>query len=391
MFRFALILGLLSMVGPFAIDMYLPALPNIAAEFGATEAATQITLTAYFLAFGVAQLVYGPMADAAGRRLPIVIGLVIFGLGSLGAAFADSVGQLALWRAVQGLGGAAVMVVPRAIVRDRYTGNDATRLMAMVMLVISISPMLAPLAGSTVMAFGGWREIFGLLCGVAALSLALTLFVLPETLAPEHREPMKAGAMLRAARVLVTDRVFMGMTLVGGFGMASFFVFISSASFVYVDQFGLSATQFSLAFALNAVGFFSASQFAAPLGRRIGITRVILVGVSGFAALTALLFGLLVAGFGSLPLILAGLFLANSFLGVVMPTTMVVSLDDHGDIAGMAASLGGTLQMLVGGLTIVVAGTFFDGTATPMVGAIALCGALAFVLAQMTPRREVAI
>ncbi|GGE21277.1 Bcr/CflA family drug resistance efflux transporter [Primorskyibacter flagellatus] len=391
MLRLALILGLLSAVGPFAIDMYLPALPAIAADFGVAEAAVQTTLTAYFLAFGVAQLFYGPMADAMGRRPPLFLGLAIFAVGSLGAAFAGTIGSLAAWRFLQGLGGAALMVVPRAVIRDRHTGTEATKLMAMIMLVISVSPMLAPLAGSGVIAVTGWRAIFFALLLAAVLSVALLSFGLEETLAPENRRKPSLSQMLSAARRLLSDPVFMALTFVGGFGMASFFVFIASASFVYTQQFGLTPTGFSIAFAVNAIGFFSSSQVAAPLGQRFGIGRVVRVGVSGFAITTILLAAIALSGAATFPVIVAGLLIANAFLGVVIPTTMVLALDDHGDIAGLASSLGGTLQMLAGGLMITLTGPFFDGTATPMLLAIALCGVIAASLcwAVLRPRPAV--
>ncbi|EAQ04562.1 drug resistance transporter, Bcr/CflA family protein [Pseudooceanicola batsensis HTCC2597] len=377
MVRLALILGLLSAVGPFAIDMYLPALPAIAADLGTTEAGVQLTLTAYFIAFGVAQLFYGPLADAAGRKLPLLLGLGIFAAGSVGAASAGTIEVLAAWRFVQGLGGAALMVVPRAVIRDRYTGTEATRLMAMIMLVISISPMLAPLAGSGVIALAGWRWIFYALLLAGGLSILLLTFGLPETLARESRQTPRLAPMLAGARRLLTDPMFMGLTFVGGFGMASFFVFIASASFVYTQQFGLTPTGFSIAFAINAIGFFGASQVAAPLGARIGIGRLVRIGVSGFATATVLLAAVTLGGLASLPVVVGGLLVANAFMGLVIPTTMVLALEDHGDIAGLASSLGGTLQMLAGGMMITLTGPFFDGTATPMLLAIAICGLLA--------------
>ena len=389
MLRTGLVLGLLALVGPFAIDMYLPAMPLIAAEYGSSETAVQMTLTAYFLAFGLAQMLYGPLADQAGRRLPLFLGLGVFVAASLGAASAASVEALAGWRALQGLGGAALMVVPRAIVRDQYTGNEATQLMALVMLVISVSPMLAPLAGSGVMAVSGWRMIFVILAATGALAALVTLLAQPETLPPSARVPISFASMLRGGRVLLGDSRFMGLTLVGGFGMASFFVFLASAPFVYVQQFGLSPTGFSIAFALNAIGFFSASQAASWLGRKMGMRRLVRRGTTGFCLFTLLLLALALAGLTSLPLIIAGLFCANACLGVVIPTAMVLALDDHGDIAGLASSLGGTLQMLAGGLMIVLAGPFFDGTALPMLGAIALCGVIALTFtAAMLPREE---
>ena len=380
--RMAAILGLLSAVGPFAIDMYLPALPGIAADLDTNVAATQATLTSFFLAFGVAQLLYGPIADRFGRRPPLYAGLALFAAASLGCAFAPTVVWLTALRFVQGLGGAAVMVVPRAVVRDLHTGPAATRLMATIMLVVSVSPMLAPLAGSTLMVLADWRAIFSALATLAVAGLALTAFALPETLPRSRRAPIDAASLARGAGVLLRDRTFMGLTLVGGFGMASFFVFLASAAFVYSGQFGLTPTGFSVAFAINAVGFFGASQLAAPLGERHGERRVVALAVTGFALCAVVLLALVLAGLGTLPLIVSMLFLGNACLGLVIPTTMVMALDPHGDIAGLASSLGGTLQMLAGGVMITATSPFFDGTATPMVAAIALCAVIALALSR---------
>ena len=389
MARIALVIGLLSAVGPFSIDMYLPALPEVAADLGASAQATQFTLTAFFLAFGVSQLAYGPASDQFGRKPPLYVGLAIFLLGTLGCALAPSIEALIAARLVQGIGAATVMVVPRAIIRDLHSGPAATRLMAKVMLVISVAPMLAPLAGSGLMAVGSWRLIFAGLAAAGFLSLALTAFVLPETLAAEKRTPARPAVLARSAGRLLRDPTFMGLTLIGGFAMSSFFVFIASASFVYTQEFGLSPTGFSLAFALNAIGFFAASQMAASLGERFGMARVVGTAVTAFAAVTTALFLVALAGYATLPVIIAMLFVGNAFLGVVMPTTMVMALDPHPDIAGMASSLGGTLQMVTGGAMMAVAGQFFDGTAVPMLGVIAAAGLLAAGTALLTFRRRV--
>ena len=381
MFRSAAVLGLLSAVGPFTIDMYLPAMPAIGRDLSADVGAVQMTITAYFIAFGLAQLVYGPWADQAGRRTPVFFGLTLFILASLGCTFAPTMGALVAFRFLQGLGAAVVMVVPRAIIRDLYTGNEATRLMALVMLVISVSPMLAPLAGSGVIAVFGWRAIFAILCLAAVASLLLTRFALPETLPPEHRVPIHFATLLSGARGLLGDRKFLGLTFTGGFGIASFFVFIASASFVYTGQYGLSPTGFSLAFALNAIGFFAASQLAATLGERFGARRVVLWATAGFATMALTTLALIAAGFTALPVLMGGLFLGNAFLGLVLPTTMVMALDEHGDVAGLASSLGGTLQMLAGGVVTALSGVVFDGTALPMIAAIAGCAVTSFLLA----------
>ncbi|MBT0782086.1 multidrug effflux MFS transporter [Paracoccus sp. pheM1] len=381
LFRMALLLGLLSAVGPFAIDMYLPALPQVASDLGTTEAGAALTLTSYFIVFGFAQMIYGPMADAVGRKKPLVIGVAIFLVATVAASLAPTIGWLIAARALQGLGAATLMAVPRAVIRDMATGPAAARMMAAIMIVISVSPMLAPLTGSAVMAWGGWREIFAVLAAAALLSLGLILFVLPETLPAERRRPVRLAAMTAGARRLLSDRRFLGLTMIGGFGMASFFVFLASASFVYTRQYGLSPTGFSLAFAVNAVGFFTASQFAGRLAERFGMERVISLAITGFAGLSLALSLVVLAGFDALAVVIAGLFVANACLGLVMPTAMVMSLDPHPDIAGLASSLGGTLQMLTGGLMIAVTGPFLDNTAATMVPAITLCAALAWAAA----------
>lgn len=381
LFRMALLLGLLSAVGPFAIDMYLPALPEVARDLGTSEARAALTLTAYFIVFGVAQMIYGPLSDAIGRKPPLVLGVSVFLGATIAAALAPDIGWLIAARAVQGLGAATLMAVPRAVIRDMATGPAAARMMAAIMIVISISPMLAPLTGSMVMAWGGWREIFAVLAVAAGVSLGLIVLALPETLAVAARRPVRLAEMLTGARRLLGDRRFLGLTMIGGFGMASFFVFLASASFVYSGQYGLSPTGFSLAFAVNAIGFFSASQFAGRLAERFGMERVIALAITGFA-LSALVLSLVVlAGFDALPVVVAGLFVGNAFLGLVMPTAMVMSLDPHPDIAGLASSLGGTMQMLTGGVMIALTGLFMDNTAATMVPAIALCAVLAWVAA----------
>ena len=388
--RAALILGLLSAVGPFAIDMYLPALPALASDLSVDETTAQLTLTSYFIAFGLAQLIYGPWSDQSGRRRPLIVGLLIFILGSAISAAAPGIGALVAGRAIQGVGGAVLMVVPRAVIRDMHTGPAATRMMALVMLVISVSPMLAPLAGAGLIQLGSWRLIFWTLCGAAALSLVLAFLALPETLALKDRARVDFKALWAGTKVLFADPVFMGLTFIGGFGMASFFVFIASASFVYVDQFGLTPTGFSLAFAINAVGFFAASQAAGPLADRVGIVPLMRWGAFGFAGFTVALLGLALAGAASLVAIVGFLFCANACLGLVIPTTMVMALDPHGRIAGLASSLGGTLQMVTGGVMIVLTGLFFDGTALPMIAAIALCAVSALALALPTLSRVAA-
>ena len=384
----AIVLGLLSMIGPFAMDMYLPAMPGIAADLGTSAQAMQGTITAYLAAFGLAQLVYGPWADQSGRKPPLYTALAIFAIGSVLCIFAPTVEMLTLGRVVQGLGGAAVMVIPRAIIRDMSTGDEATRLMALIMLVFSVSPMLAPLTGSALMAVAGWRSVFVALLVTTVMSLALLHFAQPETLAPENRQKFSYGQTLRGTKTLLRDRGFVTLTLLGTAGMASFFVFLAAAPFVYVQSYGLTPTQFSLAFAVNAIAFIGAGQLAGPLGTRYGAMAVMRGAALLFALAATVLLAIAMAGLANLWLLIGLLALGNMGLGLIIPTSMVMALDDHGEIAGLASSLGGTFQMIFGGALVALLCPWLDGTTTPMVALIAGCAWAAFVLALLAPRRQ---
>ncbi len=384
----AITLGLIVAVGPFAIDMYLPALPTIAADLGASTAATQMTLMVFFITFGVAQIAFGPISDMVGRKPPLYFGLAVFAIGGIGAGFSPSIEWLIFFRFVQGIGAAACMVIPRAVIRDLHTGIEATRLMSTIMLVFSVSPILAPLIGSAIIVPFGWRAVFVAVTIVAIIGFALVAFALPETLRPENRMRVSVGSVLSGFGTLFRDARFLGLTFIGGLGMASFFAFLATSSFVYIDHYGLTPTQYSLAFSVNAIGFIGASQFAAKLAGRYGFSRVIMTAVSGYAAIILVLFAVTAAGVDDLATLMVGLFAAFAFLGLVIPSTMVLSLEEHGPIAGMASALGGTLQFLTGAVMITVASVFFDGTSLPMVTIIAVCAAGAFALAVLTLRRR---
>ncbi|SDE74691.1 MFS transporter, DHA1 family, bicyclomycin/chloramphenicol resistance protein [Celeribacter baekdonensis] len=387
LFKSALVLGLLSAVGPFAIDMFLPALPTIAADLRASVGTTQGTISFYFMAFGLSQLIYGPLADQAGRKVPIYIGLTLFIAGSVAATLAPTIAALITARMIQGAGAASLMVVTRAIIRDQYRGYEATRLMSLVMLVFSVSPMFAPLAGSGLILLTGWRGVFAAMAVAGVVAFVITALLQPETLPKDKRVKVSLSAMARGARTLFHDPVFLGLTFIGAFSMSAFFVFIASASFVYTQSFGLTPAQFSLAFTVNAMGFIGASQIAPGLMRKHGALKIISLGVFGYAASMLALFALVLAGFGTFWVMVAGLVATFAFVGLVIPTAMVASLDDHGEIAGLASSLGGTLQMVAGGIMTAAAGPFFDGTPLPMVAAMMTCSLIALILLLVvTPR-----
>jgi DHA1 family bicyclomycin/chloramphenicol resistance-like MFS transporter len=384
--RPALILGLLSCLGPFAIDMYLPAMPLIGDNLGVSPMGMQSTITAYFAAFGIAQMFYGPWADQAGRKLPLYAGIAMFVLGTILCMTATSGTGLIAGRFVQGLGGAALGVVPRAIVRDMMTGAEATRMMAKIMLTFSVSPMLAPLVGSALLVITGWRGIFAALLVASVVSLALLALAQPETLSPQNRRPFKMRFLLKGCGELLVDKTFMLLTFVGAFGFGSFFIFLASASYVYQQGFGLTSTQFSIAFAVNAMAFIGASQGASRATVRFGNMPVLIWASAGFALASVALLGLALLGLVTLWVCMAGLALANGCLGLIVPATMVMALDDQGDKAGLASSLGGTLQMLAGGAMVVALGPWLGASATPMIAGIAFAACVTLILTLLVPR-----
>ena len=379
----AIVLGLLSAIGPLAIDMYLPALPAIAWLLGAGEGAVQMSLSAFLCAVALSQLAYGPASDRFGRRRPLAIGLLLFTAGSIGCAIAESAQALVAYRFLQGLGAGAAMTIPRAVVRDLHTGPEAARLMSLLMLVFGVSPLLAPLAGSLVAESAGWRGIFWFQVAAGVGGLALLALLLPET----RVRPVAADATWRGAGVaygqLLRDRHFLGITLVGAFGMASFFVYLANSPFVLIGHYGLTPRQYSLVHAVNALSFFGVAQLTAPLSRRLGLARTVQLGATAFTLTLCGLLVLATAGADHLGLMAAFLFVAFGCLGLVIPGTAVLALEAHGPIAGTASALMATLQLATAALVMGVTGMLIDGTAFPMISGITFCAMVSLAFARL--------
>ena len=382
--RTAVVLGLLSAIGPFAIDMYLPALPTIGADLGASTAAVQMSLLVFFLSMGFAQIVVGPLSDMFGRKAPLYAGLVVFVIGGVGAALSPTIEWLIAFRFLQGLGASAGMVVPRAIVRDLHTGTEAARLMSLLMLVFSVSPILAPLSGSLVIESFGWRAVFWAVTGAALIAIVLLATSLAETRPVAHRVGSSLGSALSGYRFLMRDRNFLGLTFIGAFGISSFFIYLSSSSFVLIDHYGLSPSTYSIFFSINAVAFIGMSQLTGLLAERFGLRRVVRIAVAGFTTTMIVLLAVTASGIERLDVMASMLFVGYGFLGLVIPSTSVLAMEEHGEIAGTASALMGTLHFGTGAVAMALAGVFFDGTSLPMVSGIAACAVIAFALTQLT-------
>jgi DHA1 family bicyclomycin/chloramphenicol resistance-like MFS transporter len=389
--RNAVILGLISAIGPFAIDMYLPALPTIGQSLNADIGAVQMSLMLFFVSFGAFQLVFGPISDMFGRKLPLYIGLVLFGIGGIGCALAPDIATLNFFRFIQGIGACAGMVIPRAVVRDLHTGIDAARMMSLLMLVFSISPILAPLTGSLVISIADWRAVFWVVTAAAVLGFVMIATMLPETRPQQLRRESSIASALSGYRLLLGDWNFLALSLIGGFGIASFFAYLANSPFVLIEHFGLSPMLFSIFFSINAVSFFAVAQLTGRLADRFGLRRVVRVAVVGYFAAMAVLFALTASGVDRLDVLAACLFVGYGFLGLVIPTTAVLAMEDHGAIAGTASALMGTLHFVTGAVAVAVIGLFADGTVLPMVTGIGACALLTFLLAQVTLRQRQAI
>ncbi|GAB2474127.1 multidrug effflux MFS transporter [Comamonas humi] len=377
--RLVLILGLLSAIGPFAIDMYLPALPQIGASLDAPVGAVQASLTAFFLALGVGQPLFGSLSDMWGRKRPLYLGLAVFIVASVGCALAQDIQTLVALRFVQGLGAAAGMAIPRAVVRDLHTGHEAARMMSLLMLVFSVSPILAPLAGSGIIALGGWRWVFWAVSVAAVLGMAAMVRGLPETRDADARLQSSVADAFKAYGVLLRDWHYLGLVFIGATAMAGFFVYLAGSPFVLINHYGLSTTQYSLAFAINAVAFIGSAQFTGALGKRFGLVPVVKVAASVCGVIMTVLLAYYLLGGDRLAVLLVLYFLSSALMGLVIPTTSVLALEEHGQIAGTASALLGTLQMLSGAVAMQVVGVFSNGKPLPMVigmAAGALCGVL---------------
>ncbi len=385
-FKNALVLGLLSAIGPFAIDMYLPALPSIGQSLGVSMSAVQASLMAFFISLGIGQIIYGPISDMVGRKPPLYFGLALFAVCSVGCAMAPDIETLIVLRFLQGLGASAGMVIPRAVVRDLHTGNDAARLMSLLMLVFSVSPILAPLSGSLLIEVWGWRSVFWAVTVAAVLALILMATSQPETRPREQRVDSSVRSALSGYLFLLRDPHFHGLVFIGAFGISSFFAYLANSSFILIDHYGLTPRQYSIAFAANAASFIGVSQFTGRLSARFGLVPVVKVAVTAYALVMTSLLIVNLMGIERLDVMLVMLFVGFGFLGLVIPTTTVLALEEHGTIAGTASALMGTLQFVTGAAVMAVTGLFVDGTARPMVAGIAACALLAWFISWLTLR-----
>jgi DHA1 family bicyclomycin/chloramphenicol resistance-like MFS transporter len=378
-YRLALILGALTAVGPLAIDMYLPSLPTIAREFASTPAAVQASLAAYYIGIAIGQALYGPLSDRVGRKPALYLGLSIFFIASLGCATATGVQMLVGFRFLQALGGCAPIVVPRAVVRDYFDQQGSVRVLSMLMLVMGLAPILAPLIGGQLLINFGWRSVFWLLAAYSIALLTLVWTMLHESLPRDRRRRQPIGVVLATYARLARDRAYMGYALSGALIFAGLLAYIAGSPFVFIEIFHVPPERFGLFFGTNALGIIAGSQVNRWLAGRMDTRRIVRAML--IVAMTSGLVMLFDAwsGFGGFPGILVPLFCFISSHGFVLPNTTALAMAPHGQVAGSASALLGTLQFVLGSASGSLVGAFANGTAVPLAAVVAGCGVTAFL------------
>ncbi|UYO98708.1 multidrug effflux MFS transporter [Microbacterium sp. M28] len=375
---YIILLGTLTALGPFTIDLYLPAFPLLESDFQTTAAAIQLTLTGTMIGFAIGQLVVGPLSDKVGRRVPLISVTALHVVASLAAALAPDLILLGTARVFMGIGAAAGGVVAMAIVRDLFGGRRLVVMLSRLALVSGVAPVVAPLLGSALLAVMDWRGIFVVLACYGSAMLVCGLFLIPETLPKERRHDRGSSTVLQRYRSVFSDRVFIGVLIIGGMTFSGLFSYLSASSFLFQQTHGLDAQQYGWLFAANSLGLVLGVQTASRLAARFGPQWVL-----AFSTSAALLSGLAIIVTDQLGLGLWGtvipLFLFMTACGFTFPCVQVLALDRHGKAAGTAASILGASNNGVAAIISPVVFLIAGGgaiTATTMASVMVGCAAI---------------
>jgi DHA1 family bicyclomycin/chloramphenicol resistance-like MFS transporter len=373
----AIVLGLITAIGPLSIDMYLPAFPQIVADFNVHSTQVQLSLTTCLIGLAVGQLTAGPLSDRWGRRRPVLVAVAAYAIFSLLCAIAPSAPLLAFFRLLQGLAGGAGVVVARALVRDLYSGVQAAKFYSQLTLIFGVAPIAAPSLGSAVLRLTSWPGIFVTLGVLALLLTGLAAWRLPETLPPARRSTGGLAGTARTARTLFADKVYLGYALSQALAFAAMFGYIAGSPFVLQDGYGISPTVFSLLFGLNAVGLIAASQINRPLLDRFPPRSLLLASLAAETAAGGAV--VVAAALGNLIALAAALFLLVSTFGMIAPNATALALDRHPERAGTASALLGGIQSVIGASVAPLVGIAAPGHGMPMAIAIVSAAVLALL------------
>lgn len=361
----ALLLGLFSTLGPFTIDMYLPAFPEIAATFNTNASLVQFSLTACLLGLGAGQLLMGPLSDAYGRRTPLLISMAAYIICSLACAYAPNIGLLILFRFTQGFSASAGIVISRAIARDLYSGHELTKFFSLLLLVGNLGPLAAPIAGSGVLSFTTWIGVFISLSVLGVFLWAMTKWRLKETNPPERRVAPNFKLQLRNYGQLLRDRKFVGYMLAQGIMTAGVFAYVAGTPFIYQNIYGVTPTVFAILFASNGISLIIGSQLVGRLAQRISEQTLLLSGL--WLALVASIAALMVTlAHGPLFALVIPLFFFVCSIGITSTAAFPLAMESQAKSAGSAAALLGVVPFLLGALVAPLVGIAGEDTAVPL-------------------------
>ncbi|XZG69606.1 Bcr/CflA family multidrug efflux MFS transporter [Chitinibacteraceae bacterium HSL-7] len=381
-----ILLGALMALGPLSIDMYLPGLPQIASDLGSTAGTAQLTLASYFIGLAIGQSLYGPLSDHYGRKPLLLAGLALYALASAGCALASQIDQLVALRFVQALGGCAGMVITRAIVRDRTSPTEAAQIYSTLVLVMGVAPILAPVLGSWFVVHTGWRSIFATLTVFAVLCMAAIIKMLEETRPRIRDRRFSLSEVGRTYALLMRDRAFLTYALTGGLSVGGMFAYITGSPVVIMQGYNLSPTHYALLFGSVAACYIAASQFNARFVRLHGLHVPMAVALTVQAIATLVLMLATAAGFLPLPLLMLCLYAYLCALGFIAPNATAAALTHHGERAGSASSLLGTLQFTIATLSGVLMGLWHSQTALPLATILLLSGCGAWLVHRLGTR-----
>ena len=377
------LLGMLQAIAPVSIDMYLPAMPQLETIFHASAAAVESTMVTFLAGFAVGQLLYGPITDRFGRKPPLYFSLALFTLSSAACAFAPSIGIMSLLRLFQALGACGGSVISRAMVRDLFPPSELRRVFSMLVLVLGVSPILAPLLGSYLLLWFGWKSAFLAQATVGTLCFIGMHFRLRESMSHAARRPLHLGTILSGYASLLKDRTFMGASAVCGFSSAGAFAYIASASFVFITQYGVAIEHFGWLFGSVAAGMVAASQINGRMPHRIPLWKVLRVAnLTQLVAAITLLASVL-TGIGGLPVVFFAIFVYIAARGFVFPNGSTIAMMRHAEMAGTASALLGTNQFLIAAVGTAFLGSL-DNPAIPMALVILTCAVVSTALNYLT-------
>ena len=373
-------LGALTAFGPVSTDMYLPSFTALARDLSASEAAVQVTLSAFLVGLAAGQLVLGPLSDRYGRRLPLLAGLVLYIVAAAGCALAPNIETLWLARFLQSFGACAMLVISRATVRDFYSGTEGAHFLSMLMLVLGLAPVVGPPLGALILDAFGWRGIFWLQAGLGTAVLAAAAFAFPESLPVKRRARGGILPVLAGYVTLFRDRHYMAPTIAGDLVFAGLFAFLAGGPFILASVYGLTPQQFAFVFSFNAFGFLLGTQINAWLVRRYGPARMLTGALVVYFLAALVLLINAITGTGGLAGIVVPLFVLFLTVGAAPANALALAQEHYPHMAGSATALFGSIQFGVGALAGTMVGLLHDGTAVPMAGIIVFAAAVSLAV-----------